>query len=342
MLKSFNHILTIFFNHRFFSDNQLKSISIKYERDTLQKIRNLDIIMKFFPGGAHLLATNPELLDTKNETEPIRLMLNSNDSLFFNYTELPSYQPSHNLLYFNNLNVKLPTKGNRFPLHKNDFVAQNEVVPVSNGQLIIPGYDEKNKYVFTDAKGNEIGTQFIRQSQPGSDNFFLSNISDGLVRIKENNKEVAKFYCYTNAVWRKPLGIVEIYPGMLYKHFKEKGKLEYVINFNNRETVWKYFLVDPVYEKFKNLSIINKSKEEVFKNPEKELINDNKEALVFESKKKIPISEYSNDTFQLVDDYDPKLKPGKIILRKLPNASPDILYNDEANPAETIYSHIFI
>lgn len=341
MQQPFSHILTILFNHQYFSNNQFKSINITYEKETSTLLRNFNIIIKSFPGGIHLLTAEPELLDLPEDTVPIRLLLNNKDSLFFNYTELPPYQISTNLLYLNNINAKFKN-GNNFLLHDNDFVGQNEVVPVSNGKITIPQYDSNKKYVFTDATGQEIAPQNFRQSQPGSGDFFLSNIFDGLIHLKEGNKDVAKVFCYTNAVWRKPLGMLEIFPGMLYKHYKDKGKLEYAVNFNNRQTVWKYFLVDPVYKKFKDLTIINKTKEQVFKTPEKKTFHEDLEALVFESKNKIPFSELSNNTFQLVDGYDAKLKSGKIIIKNLANASPDLLYHEETNSSETIYSHIFI
>ena len=342
MQQPFNHILTILFKHQYFSENHFKSIIITFERETAKLLRNLNVVIKSFPGGVHLLTTDPELLNATDESEPIRLLLNCKDDTFINYTELPLYNPGTNLLYFNNLNPNTKTKDNSLLLHETGFVAQNDVVPVSNGKITIPQFDTKKKYVFTDVAGNEIASQNIQQTVSGSGIFNLFNFPEGLIYIKDENKVIGKVFCYTNTVWKKPLGILEILPGKLFKHFKEKGKVDYSINFNNRQTVWKYFLVDPVFQKFNNLTIINKAKEQVFKTPEKKQFNEQMEALVFESKNKIPISEFSNNTFQLVDSYDPKLKSGKVILKNLANASPDLLYRDETNSNENIYSHIFI
>lgn len=340
MQQSFNHILTIFFRHQYFSDKQFRSLNITCEKKTSKLLRNLNIIIKSFPGGVHLLTSDPELLNTPDDSEPIRLLLNCNDAIFVNYTELPPYNPGTNLMYFNNLNKK--GKGNSFLLHENEFAAQKELVQVSNGKITIPQFDPKKKYVFTDVAGYEIASQVFRQSQPNAGEFFLSPVPDGLVIFKVENKEDTKTYCYTNSVWRKPLGILEIFPGMLYNHFKEKGKLEYIINFNNRQTVWRYFLADPVFQKFNHLTIINKTKEQVFKTPKKKQIHDEMEALVFESKSKIPITELSDNIFQLVDNFDPKLKSGTPILKNLPNASPNQLYYGDINSDKNIYSHIFI
>ena len=343
MQQPFNHIVTILFKHQYFSNNQFKSINISYEKETSKLLRNLDVIVKSFPGGVHLLSSAPELMKLQGETEePLRLQLTCWDDVFINYTDLPPYRPGDSLLYFNNQNINLKAKDNRFLLHVNEFVDKNEIVPIGKEKITIPQFDKKKKYVFTDVSGHEIPLQNIRQALPDSGDFYIVNTSEGIINIQEGETRIGKVYNYTNAVWRKPLGILEIFPGKLYEHFKEKGKIEYVINFNNRKTIWKYFLVDPVFQKFTNLTIINKAKEQVFKTPEKKQFHEEMEALVFESKNKIPISEFSNNTFQLVDSYDPKSKSGKVILKNLANASPEQLYRDETNSNEIIYSHIFI
>lgn len=342
MQQQFIHILTILFKHEYFSDKNFKSINVTYEKDTSRFLRNLNIIIKSFPGGVHLLTTEPDLLNTPDETSAISLLLNCNDSLFFNYTELSAYRPSDNILYFNNLNTNSKTNDNSYPLNKNKFVTQDEVIPVVKGKITIPNFESGKKHGFSDAAGIEISSQNIHPISPESGDFYISSLNDGIINIIEGKKEVGKVYNYTNDVWKKPMGILEIFTGKLYKHFKENGKVNYTINFNNRQTIWKYFLVDPVYQKFKNLTIINKSKDQAFKTPVKKTFHEEMEALMFESINKIPISELSNNYFQLVDRYDPKLKAGKVIIKNLANASPELLYHDGTKSSETIYSHIFI
>jgi len=342
MQQQFLHISTILFNHQYFSDKKFKSVNITIEGQTSKFLSNLNIIIKSFPGGVHLLTTEPELLNTPDETDAIRLLLNSKDSLFFNYTEISAYRPSDNILYFNNLFTSSKAGKNVFPLNKNKFVTQNDVVPVVKEKISIPNFDSKKKYGFTDVAGIEITSQNIHHISQDSGDFYLFNLNDGIVYIKDGKKEIGKVFNYTKDVWKKPLGILEIFPRKLYEQFKKIGKIYYTINFNNRQTVWKYFLVDPVYQKFKNLTIINKSKDRVFNAPEKKTFHQEMEALVFESKNKIPISELSNNSFQLVDGYDPNLKAGKVIVKNLANASPELLHHDETKSSETIYSHIFI
>lgn len=339
MSQAFNHILTFLFKHRYFSENLFKSVEITFGEETSKLLRNLDIIIKPFPGGLHMLASNPNLFEYANEI-PVRLYLNSKDPLFINYTELPDFNPAGNLLYFNNLSVN--TNSDSLSLHSNEFAGQNEVVGLSTGKIMAPKFEQGLKYRFTDVLGNTVPSQNLIQSANSPGEFMLNNMTEGLIRVKPENEPEFKLYYNPKTVWRKPLGIIEIFPDTLFKHYNVKGKVDYNLNFNNRKTIWKYFLVGPVYQKFENLSIINKSKEQVFNALETQQINENHQAVVFESKSRLPISEHSEDSFQLVEDFDPELKYGKVILKNLPNASSELIYRDEAKSNETIYSHIYI
>ena len=170
----------------------------------------------------------------------------------------------------------------------------------------------------------------------------LSNLSQGLIIVHAGKQEAERIYYYPQAVWKKPFGILEIYTNTLLKHFREKGKTEYAVKFNNRQTIWKYFLVSPVYQKFNNLSIINKGKEQIFNGPEKQHVHEITDALVFESKNKIPLSENSEETYQMVENFDLTNRSGKIVLKNLPKASPVQLYRDETKSDDAVYSHIYI
>jgi hypothetical protein len=342
MKQTYTHLLTFVFRHRYFMDDLFKVIEVSFAEGTPKLIKDLGIVIKPFPGGLHLLASDPELLDSINDTNPIQLVLHCKDPQYINYTELPPYRLPDKLLYFNNLSA-VSTGGNKsFRLHNKEFAGQNELVQISYGKINFPEFNADNKNRLTDAVGNEIPPQCITKSVPESGALVLSNLPQGLIRLFSNKEEVDKVYYYPKAVWNKPFGIVEIYTTKLFKQYKESGLVEYVLNFDNRQTIWKYFLVSPVYQKFNNLSIINKGKEQIFKTPQKQLVHKNSEALVFESKNKIPLRELSDETYQLVDNYDPNLRSGKVILKNLVKASAEQLYADENQLVESAYSHIYI
>lgn len=342
MQPPFNQVLTFYFNHNYFSDKLFKSLEISLGEETSHQMRNLGIIVKPFPGGFYLLSAEPELLKNKNETTPLRIYLYCKDHRYINYTNLPGYSPADNILYFNNLAAKFAPDSHCFYLHSSEFTGENNVVRLSSGRIKVTSFNPGKEYHFNDVAGFQIPPQNIISNNNQNGEFTVSGIPEGRIGIMEKDAEVDNVYFNPKQVWKKPFAIAEIFTNTLLNHFNEKGKVEYRIQFENRATIWKYFLVDPVYQKFNNLTIINKGKEQVFKSPQKQRINENLEAVVFESKNKIPIAEYSIDTHQLVDKFDPKEKTGNFIIRNLPSASPEILYHGESNSDETFYSHIYI
>ena len=68
----------------------------------------------------------------------------------------------------------------------------------------------------------------------------------------------------------------------------------------------------------------------------------NPETLVFESKTKIPLSELADETYQLVDSFDPEHRSGKVIHKNLAKASPEQLHFDLTKSEESAYSHIYL
>ncbi|MGQ1786268.1 hypothetical protein [Saccharicrinis sp. GN24d3] len=341
MKQGFKHLLTVLFKHGYYQDNMFKSLDTSFDDGTPKLLRDLDIIIKSFPGGIHLLAANPELLMTTNDDNPIRLLLHSKENLFVNFTDLPDFSPSDHLLYFNNLGNNSVVGSHTFLLHEDETVGQNEMIQLCAGKFQVPLFDHTKKYHFTDAADMEIPPQSIHSINESGE-YSLTGMTGNLIKIKEGNSEISRIYYRPNAVWKKPMGILEIYTGRLFNQHLQYGKVDYSIHFKNRQTIWKYFLVNSVYEKFGNLTILNKEKEQVFNIPKKQRVHDNLEALVFESKNKIPISEITNGYYQLVDNYVSPQKPGKLVLKKLPNASPDLIFQDTENPETTYFSHIYI
>lgn len=299
---------------------------------------NLGIVIRPIPGGINLFCANPDLLHTMQEDSPLRFGFNCSDYRYVNYTGLPEFNLSTNILYFNNRDPKI-LNSNRLQLHKNNFAGIEEVIAVSQGTIEIPDFNEKKRYRITDEWGNNIN---YSNTNISSGKVSITAFYEGLIFVYEEKKLLARFYLNREPVWKKPLGILDIYPGQLYSQINESGPIEYIVNFNNRHTVWKYFFVNPSFQKYKNLTIINKAKDQVFKTPVKSKFQNLGEVLVFESNSAIPFEENSANSFQLVDGFESKLKSGKIIIKTLANASPDMIYTDNNRTTEKFYSYIFI
>jgi hypothetical protein len=342
MKQSFVHILTLFIKHQYFSDGMFKSMIVSLSEDSQRLLYNFGMLIKPFPGGFHILSSEPELTGIFDETEPLQFFFQCTDPNYINFTDLPVHSLTDSMLYFNNI-VEFNDEGDKgFLLHAEEFAGEKELVQVVHEKVSIPGFKSGETYHFTDAAGNKIPSQNISLSIQNSGSFNISNLPQGLILFHSGNNDVKKFYHYSKAVWKKPFAVLELFPGKLFNQFKEKGKVEYAIKFSNRKTIRKYFLVSPVYDKFKNLSIISKGKEQVFSSPQIQQIHSKLEALVFESKSKIPLAEQSDEYYQLVDNYSSGNSKGKVLLKNLPRPSADQLYLDENKTKETYYSHIFI
>ncbi|RIJ50501.1 hypothetical protein D1614_00770 [Maribellus luteus] len=338
MKQSFTHILTVQFDHSYFHDNKFKPIQISYEAPTSQLLKNYEIIIKPFPGGFHLLTTDPDLLQSDNESASLKFRFTCSDAYFINYSDLPRFDLRNHLFYFNNLAPHLETPDTLF-LHAEKYVSINDIVVITS--QTIQTKEKEGEVSFQDVRGTPLAPWRSNQSPPGTA-YQFTDLPEGVIRMRLKSNEEHKVYYTGEAMWKKPLGILEIFPDELHKQFAKNGKINYVIQFNNRSTVWKYFIVNPVYQKFQNLAIINKKKEQVFNDPQKQTLHENTEAWVFESKEKLPIAELQDDSFQLIEAEEPTLKKGRIVIKRLRNASPDFIYNDEKQLTEIQYSHIYI
>ncbi|MGB5418174.1 hypothetical protein, partial [Algibacter sp.] len=113
--------------------------------------------------------------------------------------------------------------------------------------------------------------------------------------------------------------------------------------FKNRSSIWKYFLADPHYQNLQNLSIVNKENGSFFNSNKTQILHNNTEARVFILKEKLPLKAYTDEYFQLVENYNPEVSHGNVIIKNLPNASPEQLFQEKTQDGKIIYySHIYI
>lgn len=342
MNEMYTHIATVSCRHQYFKDGLFKPLGFSIEENSVKVMKDLGIVLKQFSGGFHLLALDMDLLASEKNDKSLQLHFNCRDSYYINYTNLPNYSPGEDLLYFSNLNAQ-PASEEILSLHNGDFVESGDVVRLSHGQIKIPSFDPADTYIFLDASNESLPLDSIHESTLDPSEFSISNYRQGLVKIQSESAVVHKVYFQPKVVWKKPLGTIELFTATLSDHFKEKGNVvHYEINFNNRHTYWKYFLVDPVYQKFDALSIINKEKKPVFNSAQKQQIQENMDAIVFESINKLPLLEYSEHNFQLVDNYNADSRSGKVIIKNLVHASPEQLFLESPPSDEFIYSHIYI
>jgi hypothetical protein len=349
MNQMYHHIATISCIHPYFKDGSFRSIGFSASKDSSKLLHDLGVLIKPFPGGVHLLSAYPELLIIENNKNSIIFYLSCSDPYFINFTHLPdNYSPSKDVFYFNNLSTHISTFKKTYALQNSEFVDENDLSHLSNGTFEILDFDPTNTYTFHDAANNEIFKEHIIETFLNSGRYVITGLPEGLIAVKLENKVIQNVYYYPNAVWTKPLIIIELFTDTLYEHYKRNEKANYVVHYNNRSTIWKYFLTNPKFENFEDLCIINKKKVKVFGTPEKYVLSNNKQALVFSSDNEIPFQEYTDEYFLLVDKYvlnpnnENKIEYEEVI-NNLVKASPEQLISEKnQNEKITYYSHIYI
>lgn len=342
MNQNYYLIASISFKHKYFKNGLFKTLSFSIAEDSTKIMKDLGIILKHFPGGFHLLSNNPELLVTQTNKKSLTFYFGNSDPYFINYTALDDYSPARDILYFNNSDKQRTFDENPFCMHNEDFVSLEDVIQSTNGTIEIPMFDETKTYQFYDVLNEELSTGSVQESLMDPGKYTVNELPEGLIHIKSDGSTVQKVYYSPNVVWNKPLGVLELFTNMLYQDYQLNEKVNYEVNFNNRRTIWKYFLTDPTFQQLNDLSIIDKEKGSIFKKPQKQKILENTDAIVFESKNKLPFSEFSHFTLQLIKNFNPNSGSGKVIVKNLPRASPDQLFNDSQEHEEFIYSHIYI
>lgn len=335
MEQTYQYLLSLEFRHGFFKDGRFKSLQITLDDESSRLCKNLGIILKPFHGGVHFLAQDPQLLNDVTLNTPIRIFLTCNDPYYINYSELPDYRPSDTVLYFNNLDSVPNAQRTGLQLHQKDYIGQNDVAQLSFGKLAILNFDNNKTYHFEDIFENNV-SDYIRPSQNELGGFLVSNLLQGIIKVFANGQEEERVYYYPRSVWKKPLGIIELYAPALFEQYDQSEKQTYTLNFDTKKTIWKYFLMGDTYQELKKLSIVGSNEDTLFnatQNPQ----NEEDDHWAFESQNPIPLSEYSEVTYKLMNDGE---EPP--VIKSLPIASAEQLYFDNETSNESMYSHIYI
>lgn len=116
-----------------------------------------------------------------------------------------------------------------------------------------------------------------------------------------------------------------------------KGQVEYLIHFNARKTLWRYYLVgvDPQ----RKLTIIDKNNSCAFREIPPETLPDGRMARSFISTQTLPITHQSTSIFQLKEQGE---SGEKMLIRRLPIALPNQQRHEVVNGQPVVFSDIFI
>ncbi|MDI3464974.1 MAG: hypothetical protein OJF50_003795 [Nitrospira sp.] len=119
--------------------------------------------------------------------------------------------------------------------------------------------------------------------------------------------------------------------------FPEGASKRYYVRFKAREVVWKYYLLGDIRKTHAHIADLDNETE--FESAGDAVLPDRRTAVSFRSKVSLPLKERSRYRFQLKD---PGSEGGKVLIQRLPVASPDRLYVDMIDGKEVMVSEIYI
>lgn len=334
MEQTYQYLLSLEFRHKYFKDGLFKPLQLSFDAESQQLLKDFGLILKSYPGGLHLLCLDLELLKTASKNTALQILLDCNDPYFINYSDLPNYNPSDTVLYFNNLNSKANSENSALNLHSEINVGKKDVYKLSSGTLKLDTLKKERTYHFKDEGGNDISDN-IHIKWIEDNGFLISNRYEGSINVYEKENEIDKVYANPNPVWKKPMAIIELFLSKMFENFEPDKKLKYIVSFNSIKTHWRYILADPIYKNFQNLTIVIKGQEnEVFArvtdNP-----SEGSQYPVFQSIEKLDLLEYSEDFYSLMNDEN-----SSPIIKALPRAAPEHLVFGKDK--KTMYSHIYL
>ena len=139
----------------------------------------------------------------------------------------------------------------------------------------------------------------------------------------------------------KPFFVIDIFAGQsgdrLFDEHANVSPKAYVVKFKNRETHWKYFLLNDLAKEGNYIEDANNRT--VFEKSSEAELQSQKPTLIYRSKTPIPLQEKSEYVFQLKER---NAGNGRTLIKRLPVASADQLSREVVDTDEVIVSEIFI
>lgn len=327
MQSVFSHIASFQYYHEYHGGKSGGVFQLKIPTETQKSLLNLNLVIKPFDSGFHLLSGDTSLL--QNELKPLRFHFQVKDSLFWNYTELEGFYPQKNLIFHSNLLITEENEtGTKGRLIDQDALYTNHHVKKFPFDLI----NSQNPIVL-DEMGN---------SKDVDPNGPLGNdVEDETTFTMPSETAEKRLYIFPNPLFMLPDMVFALKPAKFFEDLQSNSPVTYQINFKARATKWRYIISDPDL-KTRPMHVIQNAKKVIYSFTEKQInINGLGMMRCFESAQEILFQNPASVDFQLIGtEPDPKKSP-PILLRYLPVASPENIHQDNSSKGN-IYSHIFI
>ncbi|MCB0643888.1 MAG: hypothetical protein KDC44_19710 [Phaeodactylibacter sp.] len=350
-------LLKVRCKHRFYADGNCKDLEFVPTPDTAAELKNLRILFRSTADGLALLYDQEQTLRNLNSplsgVEKLTFLIRNKNPLFLNFTELPFPEPG-TILYFNNLSENLGGKDKKDKLlHGGDSAAEAAAQQV----LAVPPHFElphqstgktAPKVELKDALGKAVdidGSFEDLSAKKGTVRFQVPHLPTGRYNLSIGKDTWALFI--SALPMHRYQGALDIYLKAAPGTYRLIGKDElqeqdYVLQFNNRSTFWRYYLIDQTDKygepSFSSPSVSN-GEEIKFSKPTNVELNNGQQAVVIESQVALPLQELMSTKNRL----NLKVKKDGKWLNKairLPLAGPEVIKPEK--DTKKIYSEIYV
>ncbi len=346
-------LLSLKVGHAYYADGISRDLTFQPTPDTELNLKNLRILFRETPEGFVLLADAKKSLSLVKspllKVEKLSFYIRNSNPRFYNFTDL-AFPTAGSLFYFHNRMENLAGKQKIKLLHSGETFSAKEEEQVRwssrRFEYELAGGKKAAKWELADALGNKLpADSAVLPEGAGKLRIDLRDRPEGAFSLKAGDKP---FVFYTSdKVLDGYFGILDIYLDQASGKYSWIGKdqfisQEYHLQFLNRKTYWKYFLVDQSAKKEKpNFSdptlSINGTELPFGKFTFTELPNKHQAAVV-ESTEPLALEEHvsENDKILLKMKRD-----GKLLAKPIKLAKPGVEIVKPDKASGKIYSEIF-
>ncbi len=346
LLFQYHTLLSIQTKHHYYKDAKGGGFQLKPTENTQKIMQKMSMMLKSSDGQTHILydvgnIDRSEKYLSENPDTSLQFLLYSNEPYLMNITQLPP-EGIGKILYFRN-------KAEETFLSQQDLVSSKDFYNCrSQNSSYLNTQNKSIEIQLKDAQGTEIWKKQVGAKQKTT--VPLGNLPSGIYNLSESNKETEKFVYLFKEFSPIPLALVEIdFRNKLGKALLDKIRNQdsirpwkFEIQFETRQTYWKYFIV-PKYETgLEDLSIDPGKTKVDFKGPTDAQLPNGQMAYLFESAQALPIQQAGLFEFQLIQNKDNKGKKNKRIVQRLPLARANAIKPENRDESAKIYSEIYV
>jgi len=343
-------LFTVNIGHDYYDGGMLNDFKIVPTRETSTVLRNHNMFFRTTNTGFRVASLTEEPTQDQFTIQlppkaPGRLqfMLMARKPHFSIYTDLPIHQVRDSIYYFSNLHSNI-ADGDKLLHASGNKVSASEQIALESG-IYYYQHNGTDETISAELKFPDIGIS-EKKMVPNNEGVFqfyfqLTDFPIGRAELEIEGSKVDSFYSVNMREASTLYGMIEIFYSQevpeTYQFMDESGTVtqqNYNICFKNRETFWKYIVINESSIELDDPGILHES----FSFSEQ--LSDQYPAnyKVFVSEQQIPLSNESKGTFSLIRNMS---SDRRVVVDPLPNPGSKDLRRDE-HDLNKFYSEIFL